>query len=72
MIINHLGGGFKNVLFSALLGEDGSNLTHIFQMGWFNHQPATHFVFVVKISKSIIPSLEEPPTSFEHTKKSRQ
>ena len=29
----------KCFLFSPLLGEDEPNLTNIFQMGWFNHQP---------------------------------
>ena len=33
-----LDGGFKYVLFSPLLGEDESILTHIFQRGW-NYQP---------------------------------
>ena len=26
-------------LFSSLFGEDEPILTHIFQVGWFNHQP---------------------------------
>ena len=34
-----LGGGFKYVLFSPLLGEMIQFNEHIFQMGWFNHQP---------------------------------
>ena len=34
----HLAGGFKYFLFSPLLGEDEPILTHIFEMGWFNHQ----------------------------------
>ena len=34
-----LGGGFKYFLFSPLLGEDSQFDEHIFQMGWFNHQP---------------------------------
>ena len=29
----------KYFLFSSLFGEDEPNLTNIFQMGWFNHQP---------------------------------
>ena len=29
----YLGGGFKYVLFSSLLGEDEPILTHIFQLG---------------------------------------
>ena len=33
-----LGGGFKYFLFHPCLGKI-SNLTNIFQMGWFNHQP---------------------------------
>ncbi len=32
-----LGGGFKYVLFSPLLGEDSHFDINIFQMGW-NHQ----------------------------------
>ena len=34
-----LGGGFKSFLCSVLFGEDDPNLIHIFQRGWFNHQP---------------------------------
>ena len=34
-----LGGGFKYFLFSPLFGEDSQFDEHIFQMGWFNHQP---------------------------------
>ena len=40
---NILGGGFKHFLCSSLFGER-SNLTNIFQMGWFNHQLATFMV----------------------------
>ena len=29
----HLGGGFKHVLFSPLFREDEPNLTNLFQMG---------------------------------------
>ena len=42
---SQLGGGNSKILgmFSPTLGEmiqfDGSILQHIFQMGWFNHQP---------------------------------
>ena len=36
---NDLGGGFKNFLFSSLPGEIIQFDEHIFQMGWFNHQP---------------------------------
>ena len=32
-------GGFKYFLFSSLLGERIQFDEHIFQMGWFNHQP---------------------------------
>ena len=32
-----LGGGFRFFLFSPYL-EKWSTFTHIFQMGWFNHQ----------------------------------
>ena len=36
-----LGGGFKHFLFSPLPGEMEMVQfdEHIFQMGWFNHQP---------------------------------
>ena len=34
-----LGGGLKHFLFSPLFGEDFQFDEHIFQMGWFNHQP---------------------------------
>ena len=33
------GGGFKYFLFSSLFGEDSHFDEHIFQIGWFNHQP---------------------------------
>ena len=32
-----LGGGFKYLLFSPRKVGKSSILTHIFQMGWFNH-----------------------------------
>ena len=35
----YLGGGFRDVLFSPLFGEDFQFDEHIFHMGWFNHQP---------------------------------
>ena len=35
-------GGFKHVLFSPRTLGKIPNLTHIFQMGWFNHQPVLH------------------------------
>ena len=39
LLIDHfLAGGFKDFLFSPLKLGKWSNLTHIFQMGWFNHQ----------------------------------
>ena len=34
-----LGGGFKHFLFFTLPGEMIQFDDHIFQMGWFNHQP---------------------------------
>ena len=39
-LIVHLGGGFKDFLFSPIPGEDSHVDVHIFQMGW-NHQPGT-------------------------------
>ena len=38
-----LGGGFKYFLFSPLFGEMIQFDEHIFQMGWFNHQPVVYF-----------------------------
>jgi len=35
----YLVGGFKYFLFSPLFGKDSHFDEHIFQMGWFNHQP---------------------------------
>ena len=40
-----LGGGFKKKICSPRKLEKISNLTHIFQMGWFNHQPQNVHVF---------------------------
>ena len=37
--LQQLGGGFKYFPFSPLSGEDFQFDEHIFQMGWFNHQP---------------------------------
>ena len=36
---HYLGGGFKGFLYSPLFGEDSHFDEHIFQRGWFNHQP---------------------------------
>ena len=38
----HLGGGNSNIfgIFIPILGEMIQFDEHIFQMGWFNHQPA--------------------------------
>ena len=38
-----LGGGLKYFSFSPLVGEDFQFDEHIFQMGWFNHQPELLF-----------------------------
>ena len=38
VIRNLLGGGFKYFLFSPRTLGKWSNLTHIFQTGWLNHQ----------------------------------
>ena len=37
-----LGGGFKGFSFSPRTLGKISNLTNIFQMGWFNHQLVYH------------------------------
>ena len=42
--LQKLGDGFKYVLFSPLLGEMIHFDEHIFQRGWFNHQPENHMV----------------------------
>ena len=36
-----LGGGNSNIfgIFTPKFGEDEPILTHMFQLGWFNHQP---------------------------------
>ena len=45
-MINWLGGGFKDFLFSPLPGEIIQFDEHIFQMGWFNHQLVDQMLFV--------------------------
>ena len=45
-VINWLGGGFKDFLFSPLPGEMIQFDEHIFQMGWFNHQLVDQMLFV--------------------------
>ena len=42
-MIPYLGGGFKHFLFSPLPGEMIQFDEHIFQMGWFNHQPVIQY-----------------------------
>ena len=39
MFLRKLGSGFKDFLYSPRKLGKMSNLTNIFQMGWFNHQP---------------------------------
>ena len=49
----------NSILFSHLLGEDFQNDEHIFQMGWFNHQPRNVWVgFLQFICTS---TLRRPP-----------
>ena len=43
MYRTNLGGGYEYVLFSSLFGEDFQFDEHIFQMGWFNHQPVIEY-----------------------------
>ena len=40
--MTYLGGGFKHFFFLTLPGEmiQFDKRANIFQMGWFNHQPA--------------------------------
>ena len=45
-----LGGGFKYLLFSPLFGEDFQFDEHIFQMGWFNHQPVNVVALIMSNS----------------------
>ena len=42
--IIHLGGGFKYCICSPRSLGKWSNLTNIFQMGWFNHQLVIDFI----------------------------
>ena len=30
-------------IFTPKIGEETAYLLHIFQMGWFNHQPVNHY-----------------------------
>ena len=39
----YLGGGLKYLLFGEIIQFD----EHIFQMGWFNHQPAINKDFLL-------------------------
>ena len=39
----NLGGGNSNIFYFHLYLGNISNLTHIFQTGWFNHQPVIVF-----------------------------
>ena len=38
----------KHFLFSPLFGEDFQFDEHIFQMGWFNHQPGTKVTLLAR------------------------
>ena len=43
--IQNLVGGFKYFfIFTPKIGEDFQFDDHIFQMGWFNHQPENEFI----------------------------
>ena len=43
----YLGGGFKYFfIFTPKIGEDSHIDEHIFQMGWFNHQPVIYIYIV--------------------------
>ena len=49
----YLGGGFKHFLFSSLFGGRFPIwLAHIFQMGWFNHQPGMKTIRHLKPAKT--------------------
>ncbi len=47
----------KHFLFSSLFGEDSHFDEHIFQMGWFNHQPGRLFLDSIGGTWRIIRSL---------------
>ena len=49
------GGGFKDLLFSPLPAEDSHFDDHIFQMGWFNHQPVGVFSPLPTASGQLFP-----------------
>ena len=54
VFIPYLGGGNSNIFyFHILFGEDEPMMTfiHIFQMGWFNHQPAYLFFYCKLLGK---------------------
>ena len=54
-----LTGGFKYFSFSPLFGEDFQFDGHIFQMGWFNHQPG------ILLMDIFIPPTRWAPTSYK-------
>jgi len=45
------------LLFSPLFGEDSHFDEHIFQMGWFNHQPVNDWLELTNPTKSKVPDL---------------
>ena len=55
-----LAGGFKYVLFSPRKLGKISNLTNIFQMGWFNHQLDYLFIFASWSITEKINSFSDP------------
>ena len=58
---NKLVGGFKDLLFSTpILGEMIQFDEHIFfEMGWFNHQLALHFLLRIFVSLFLCPRFFE-------------
>ena len=51
LLKKNLVGGFKYFVCSTLPGEMIQFDEHIFQMGWFNHQPENHsgFIYVLAV-----------------------
>ena len=47
-----LGGGFKHFLFSPRSLGKISILTHIFRMGWFNHQLVFNLTNILQMGAS--------------------
>ena len=60
--ITKLGVGLKHFLFTPLFGEDSHFDEHIFQMGWFNHQPDKQANVGVNIPDGMVSKSFSPPS----------